>query len=133
MSDQRRNIGPAKATWSIVASIVAHVGVLTGIGYLAYQSLHAREKRDAELAAKAPPQQVIAIELPSMAEGTLTADRDEVVEGAPPDNAEPVVSSKNTGCRTSSIKAFHAMVTNWRIKKFDEPQSLRTAAIKATA
>src|ERR1051325_2716857 len=31
-------------------------------------------------------------------------------------DAEAVVSSRKTGCRTSSIKAFHAIVTSCRIK-----------------
>jgi TonB family protein len=80
----RRNLGPAKATWSIVASIVAHLGVLGGVGFIAYQSLQAREAREAQQRALNPPAAVIAIELPTMAEGSLTADRDVIPEGTTP-------------------------------------------------
>ncbi len=124
MDDIRReNRGSVKATWSIVGSIVAHITVLTGVGYIAYHSLHARERREAELQAKAPPVQVIAIELPSMAEGTLTADRDEVVEGAPPDKfGGAAIARVDTGVAGKGGDATGQRATN--LEAVDEPLKL---------
>ena len=67
--DRPRNMGPAKATWSLVVSLVAHVGAITVAGWIAYQ-LTRRDPH--ELDSKTAVQdETIAIELPSVAEGAL--------------------------------------------------------------
>jgi hypothetical protein len=78
-----RNLGPAKAGWSLACSLVAHVSVLLGVGWVAYRSLAAREAREAQ-SRTAPPDEVVSIELPRFSEGTLLADREEIVEGTAP-------------------------------------------------
>lgn len=80
--NRRRNLGPAKATWSLLASVVAHVGAISAAGWIAYHLAH-REPRAND--SKTPVQDdAIAVELPSVAEGALVADREEVPEGTPP-------------------------------------------------
>src|SRR5688572_21262713 len=116
-------MGPVKATWSIVASVVAHVGVLTGIGYVAYQSLAARERREAEQKTVAPPMQVIGIELPAVAEGTLIADRDEVPEGETPTKfGGATVARVDTGVPGKGGDATGERATN--LEAADEPLKL---------
>jgi TonB family protein len=116
-------MGPVKATWSIVASVVAHVGVLLGVGYIAYHSLAAREKREAELRTVAPPMQVIAIELPAVAEGTLIADRDEVPEGAEPTKfGGATIARVDTGVPGKGGDATGQRATN--LEAADEPLKL---------
>jgi TonB family protein len=83
LTQRRRRIGPAKVGWPLVASLVAHVGLLSVAGVVAYHFAHGRERREAE-SRTAPPNQVVAIELPTFSEGTLLADRDVVPEGTPP-------------------------------------------------
>lgn len=117
MSEPRRNLGPAKATWSIVGSLVAHVAVLGGVGVIAYHSLAAREAREAAERVKESPEPVIAIELPSMAEGSLLADRDEVATGEEPstyggasiarvDNGVAGSGGDSTGARATNLAAI---------------------------
>jgi len=122
LAERRRNNGPVKATWSIVASVVAHVGILTGIGVIAYHSLHAREKREAESKTN-PPMEVIAIELPAVAEGTLIADRDEIVEGTPPTKfGGSAVARVDTGVPGKGGEATGERATN--LEAADEPLKL---------
>lgn len=84
MTQRRRRIGPAKVGWPLAASLVAHVGVLSVAGIVAYHLAHARERREAE-SLTAPPTPVIAVELPAFSEGALYVDREVVPEGTPPD------------------------------------------------
>lgn len=84
LTHRRRRIGPAKVGWPLAASLVAHVGVLSVAGVVAYHFAHARERRDAE-SRTAPPTAVVAIELPTFSEGALFADREAVPEGTKPD------------------------------------------------
>lgn len=78
----RRNLGPAKATWSLAASLVAHIGAIMTAGWVAYQLAH-RDPRAPE-SKTSVQDDAIAIELPSVAEGALVADREEVPEGTRP-------------------------------------------------
>jgi TonB family protein len=69
--------------WPLVASLVAHVGLLSIAGVVAYHLAQGRERREAE-GGTAPPSAVVAIELPTFSEGMLLAERDVVPEGTPP-------------------------------------------------
>ncbi len=81
---RQRNLAPTKAGWSLIASMMAHVSLLSIAGIIAYHFTQQRERREAE-SRTAPPSAVIAIELPTFAEGTLLAEREVVPEGTPPD------------------------------------------------
>jgi TonB family protein len=100
-----------------MGSIVAHVAVIGGAGWIAYRSIAAREARDAEAHRKEPPASVIAIELPSMSEGTLLADQEVVPEGAEPttfggaaiariDTGSPGTGGDPTGARATNLAAM---------------------------
>ena len=70
MTQRRRRMGPAKVGWPLAASVVAHVGLLSIAGIVAYHLTYARERRDAE-SRTAPPNGVVAVELPTFTEGLL--------------------------------------------------------------
>jgi TonB family protein len=101
-----------------MGSIVAHVAVIGGAGWIAYRSIAAREARDAKAHGKDPPAALIAIELPSMYEGTLLADQDVVPEGAEPrafggaaiariDTGSPGTGGDPTGARATNLAAMN--------------------------
>jgi TonB family protein len=77
-----RTLAPAKAGWPLVVSLGAHVALLSAAGWLAYRSLAAREARS--MAARTEATVVVALELPSVSDGVLLDDRDEIVQGAAP-------------------------------------------------
>ena len=62
---------------------MAHVTLLSVAGVIAYHFTQARERREAE-SRTAAPTDVVAIELPAFAEGTLVADHEVVPEGEVP-------------------------------------------------
>lgn len=136
-----------KATWSIIGSLVVHVAFVGGVGWIAYRSLAAREAREAELRALAPPPAVIAVELPSMAEGSLIADRDVVPEGTTPstyggatiarvDTGSPGSGGDATGERATNLAAMNDQLrleTDLlsRLDR-DQVQRLKTASRRTT-
>jgi TonB family protein len=143
----RRNLGPAKATWSIVGSLVAHVAVVGGLGWIAYRSLAAKEAREAERRTALGPAAVIAIELPGVAEGTLIADRDVIPEGTAPstyggatvarmDTGSPGSGGDVTGARATNLAAMNDQMKLdtdplSRLDR-DQVQRLKTAKYRTT-
>ncbi len=112
-----RSFIPAKATWSLMGSLVAHVAVIGIAAWAAYRSIATREARDAEAQRVDPPAEVIAIELPGMSEGTLLADEEVVPEGAEPstfggaaiariDTGAPGMGGDPTGPRATNLAAM---------------------------
>ncbi len=147
VDEVRRNLGPAKATWSIVGSLVAHIAVVGGVGVVAYHSLAAKEAREAERRRAEGPHSVIAIELPGVAEGTLTADRDVIPEGTQPsayggatiariDTGSPGAGGHVTGQRATNLAAMNddmKLDTDLlsRLDR-DQVQRLKTASRRTT-
>lgn len=145
--EARRNLGPAKATWSLVGSLVAHVAIVGGVGFVAYHSLAAKEAREAEARKAEAPSAVIAIELPGVAEGTLIADRDVIPEGTEPstyggatvariDTGSPGSGGDVTGQRATNLAAMNDdmkrdMDLLNRLDR-DQVQRLKTAALRTT-
>ncbi|MDF2698222.1 MAG: hypothetical protein K0S65_6605, partial [Labilithrix sp.] len=106
------------ATWSLVGSLLAHLAVVGGVGWVAYRSLAAKEAREAERRAALAPAGVIAIELPGVAEGTLITDREVVPEGTAPsayggasvariDTGSPGAGGDTTGARATNLAAMN--------------------------
>jgi hypothetical protein len=136
----------AKAGWPLAVSLAAHVVVISGVGFIAYRSLAAREARMAESRTD-PPGTVIAIDLPVFSDGTATADRDEVTTGAAPDKrGGDTVARVDEGVAGRGGSATGARATNLaasddgmnlspdlmsRLDR-DQHQRLRTAAIRTT-
>lgn len=79
-----RTLASKKATWSVAGSLAAHVVVGSAMAFFAYRSLAAKRAREGEPRAAEAPTTTIAIELPGVAEGTLTADREPVPVGEVP-------------------------------------------------
>ena len=102
MADRRNSFGSSKATWSLVGSLVAHVVVAGGVGWVAYRSLAAKEAREAERRVTAGPGAVIAIELPGVSDGTLLADREVILEGSTPSASIRTTPSRSTMQRMPS-------------------------------
>jgi len=143
----RRDLGPVKATWSIVGSLVAHIAIVGGVGAIAYHSLAAKEAREAERRSVEGPSAVIAIELPGVAEGTLIADRDVIPEGAEPstyggatvariDTGSPGAGGDVTGKRATNLAAINDdmkrdMDLLNRLDR-DQVQRLKTASRRTT-
>src|SRR5215213_9575093 len=71
-------------TWSLALSVVAHVALLGVAGVVAFRSIAEREAREHDSIPVAPPLDAITIELPTVAEGTLLADKEDVPEGTKP-------------------------------------------------
>lgn len=100
-------------TWSLALSVVAHVALLGGAGFIAYRSLAAREARERETTPVAPPADAIAIELPAISEGTLLADKEDVPEGTKPTAyGGATVSRVDTGTRGAGGDTTGARATN---------------------
>jgi hypothetical protein len=106
-----------KAHWSIVASLFAHVLVVSGVGFVAYRSLAEKQAREVERRRAEGPAAVIAIELPGVAEGALLADRDVIPEGTKPeafggakvarlDTGSPGSGGETTGARATNLAAM---------------------------
>ncbi|MBX3222378.1 MAG: TonB family protein [Labilithrix sp.] len=145
--EQRRHRGPAKASWSIVGSLVAHLIAVGGVGWIAYRSLAAKEAREAERRAVEAPTAVIAIELPGVAEGTLVADRDVIPEGTAPsvyggatvarlDTGSPGSGGDVAGARATNLAAMNDEMKldpdpTSRLDR-DQVQRLRTASRRTT-
>ncbi|HEY8076239.1 MAG TPA: hypothetical protein VIF62_19070, partial [Labilithrix sp.] len=142
-----RNLGPAKAGWSLVCSFVAHVAILSAAFWIAYRSLAARDARDAAHAPTAPPEDVVSIELPRFSEGTLLADREEVPEGTPPDamggstvaRVDEGVAGRGgsaTGARATNLAAMNDALNlypdEWSGVERDQMQRLHTAQKRTT-
>lgn len=137
----------ARGTWSLALSVVAHVAVLGAAGVLALRSLAAREAREEAAVAAAPPVQVIAIELPTLSEGTLLADKEEVPEGAVPsafggatiarvDSATLGKGGDDHGARATNLAAYADELNLNRdlLSRLDrdQQQRLRTARLRTT-
>jgi TonB family protein len=135
------------AAGSLVGSVVGHVAVLLGVGWLAFQSLAAKEARLAESHTD-PPNEVVNIELPAMNEGTLLADREVVPEGTPPDaHGGATVPRMDTqsagkGGTTATCERAQNLAANddgmhlspdllSRLDR-DQEQRLKTAALRTT-
>ena len=147
MADRRNSFGSSKATWSLVGSLVAHVVVAGGVGWLAYRSLAAKEAREAERRATAGPGAVIAIELPGVSDGTLLADREVIPEGTTPsayggaavarvDTGSPGSGGDVTGARATNLAAMNddmKLDTDLlsRLDR-DQVQRLKTASRRTT-
>jgi TonB family protein len=132
--------------WPLFASLVAHVGLLSVAGIIAYQLAHARERREAA-SRTAPPTSVIAIELPSFSEGALLADRDVVPEGTKPaahggatvarvDTATLGRGGQATGARAVNLAANDEELRRSpdlasRLDR-DQEQRLKTASFRTT-
>ena len=141
-----RNLGPAKAGWSLACSLVAHVAVVMGVGWIAYRSLAAREAREAE-SRTAPPDDVVAIELPRFSEGALIADREEIPEGCPPqafggatvarvDDGTPGRGGAESGQRATNLAAVDESLRlnpdEWTGVERDQYQRLQTSSHRTT-
>jgi TonB family protein len=144
---RRRNIDPVTATWSLVGSLVAHVAVVLGIGWIAYHSLSEREKREVQSRTAEASGGVIAIELPGVAEGTLLADRVQDPEGTAPttfggaavarvDTGDPGRGGTTTGAPATNLAAANDEIrlTPDLLNRLDREQiqRLRTAKERAT-
>lgn len=145
MDRQRERRG--RATWSLAASVAAHVAVLGVAGVVAYRSLASREAREREASSAAPPAEVIAIELPAVSEGTLLADKEEVLEGTPEparggatvarvDDATHGRGGDDRGARATNLAAY-ADEMNLNVDLLsrldrDQQQRLRTARLRTT-
>jgi TonB family protein len=104
------------------------VVVVGGVGWVAYHSLAAREARDAERRARDAPLALIAIDLPGIAEGTLTADREVVPEGEKPSAyGGAAVARVDTGTAGSGGDATGARATN--LAAMDDQMRLETDAL----
>jgi TonB family protein len=83
------------------------------MGWVAFRSLAAKEAREAERRAAEAPAAVIAIELPSVAEGSLVADREVVPEGTEPSAfGGATIARIDTGVTGSGGDATGARATN---------------------
>ena len=82
MSDPaRRTARGTLPAWALVSSIVGHVAIVAGVGWIA---LRAFETKNAALEASARTSGDIAIELPGVAEGTLRSNDVRDVRGVEP-------------------------------------------------
>jgi TonB family protein len=139
-------LGPAKVGWPLVASIVAHVSVLSIAGIVAYHFAQGRDRRLAE-SRTSPPDAVVAIELPTFSEGTLLADREVVPEGTAPsahggatiarvDTGTQGRGGQTTGARAVNLAALDEDLRlspdlTSRLDR-DQQQRLKTAAFRTT-
>lgn len=132
--------------WPLALSLVAHVGVLSVAGAVAYHLTQARDRREAE-SRTAPPTAVIAIDLPTFSEGALFADREIVPEGVRPeahggasvarvDTATSGRGGQSTGARAINLAALDEDVRSSpdltsRLDR-DQHQRLKTAKFRTT-
>jgi TonB family protein len=146
LTQRRRRIGPAKVGWPLAASLVAHLGVLSVAGLVAYHFANVRERHEIE-SRTAPPTPVVAIELPVFSEGALFADHDVVPEGAKPEaHGGATVARVDTGNTGRGGDATGARAVNLaaidedlrlspdltsRLDR-DQHQRLKTSAFRAT-
>lgn len=136
-----------KATWSIVASLVAHIFLVGGVGIVAFRSLAAKEARESERRDVEAGSGVIAIELSGAAEGTQVADREVIPEGTAPsrcggaavariDTGSPGSGGDVTGQRATNLAAMNDdmkldMDLLNRLDR-DQVQRLKTASRRTT-
>ena len=134
-------------TWSLALSVVAHVALLGVAGVVAFRSLAEREARERETVPVAPPVDAIAIELPSVSEGTLLADKEDVPEGTKPTTfGGATVARVDTGTLGAGGTTMGAKATNLEAYaedlnlnpdllshlERDQVQRLRTARLRTT-
>jgi TonB family protein len=130
-----------------VLSVVAHFALIGGAGFLAFRSLAEREARERETVPVAPPVDAIAIELPTVAEGTLLADKEDVPEGTTPttyggatvarvDTGAPGAGGDALGARATNLAAYaEDLSLNPDLLSHlerDQVQRLRTARLRTT-
>jgi len=143
---EKRNLAPARATWPIVGSVIAHIVLVSGFGALALHSLSVKEARQAERRQLGGPG-VIAIELPGVADGTEIADREVVPEGEVPkelggaaiahtDTGSPGRGGEATGKQATNLAAIDEQLKldpdNVSHRERDQVQRLRTAQWRTT-
>ena len=143
---RQRNLAPTKAGWSLIASLMAHVSILSIAGVVAYHLTQQRERREAS-SRTAAPSLVFAIELPTFAEDTLLADHDAVPEGTVPqahgggmvarvDTGNLGRGGQNTGKRAVNLAAIDEDLSlspdlRSRLER-DQHQRLKTAQMRTT-
>jgi TonB family protein len=131
----------------LVGSVVAHLAIVGTVGFIAYRSLAEKEAREARRPPVEPPTSVIAIELPTVAEGSLLADRDVVPEGTEPtafggatvariDTGSPGSGGDATGARATNLAAIDDQMRLdtdplSRLDR-DQVQRLKTASRRTT-
>ena len=87
---------------------MAHLAIVGGVGWIAYRSLAGKEAREAARTAVEPPAAVIAIELPTVSDGSLVSDREAVPEGtAPSAFGGATVARIDTGVRLITQKEMN--------------------------
>jgi TonB family protein len=140
--------GESKATWSLVASAVAHLVILGGVGFVAYRSLGEKERLPAEVPASAGSLSGdIPIDLPMMTAGDTTADSQPVPEGEVPstfggaavariDNGAAGSGGDVTGARATNLAALDDGMKRdvdlvSRLDR-DQVQRLKTARFRTT-
>lgn len=142
----RARPAPISRVGWLVASLVAHVSLLSVAGIVAYQLSQTRERRALE-SRTGPPPEVIAIELPTFAEGTLLADHDVIPEGTTPtahggatlarvDTGTLGKGGQATGARAINLAALDEDLSlspdpTSRLDR-DQHQRLKTAAFRTT-
>lgn len=95
---------------------------------MAYHSLSAREAREAERRGHDAPLSLIAIDVPGVAEGTLTADREVVPEGEKPTiYGGAAIARVDTGSAGSGGERAGARATN--LAAMDDQMRLETDAL----
>jgi TonB family protein len=130
-----------------VASVIAHLAIVGGVGFIAYRSLGEKEARELETKTAKGAAGDIAIDLPSMAEGDTLADREVVPEGVTPTAfGGAAVARIDTGTAGAGGDATSARATNLaaiddqmkrdvdlvsRLDR-DQVQRLKTAAWRTT-
>ena len=144
-SREPRAARPSRYAW-LVASLVTHVSVLSLAGIVAYQLSRERDRHALETHT-APPTEVVAVELPTFAEGTLLADHDVVPEGTIPsahggatiarvDTGTLGKGGSATGARAINLAALDEDLSlspdpRSRLDR-DQHQRLKTAAFRTT-
>jgi TonB family protein len=122
VTQRRRRMGPAKVGWPLFASAVAHIGLLSVAGIVAYHLTQARERHAAE-SRTAAPTPVVAVELPLFTEGLLLADHDVVPEGTTPiAHGGATIARVDTGTLGRGGQATGTQATN--LAAMDEDLSL---------
>ena len=137
---------PRSTLVSLSASVLAHVVGISVVAAVAVWSLAQKEKHFAE-SKTLPPDEIIAIDLPVVSDGTLRADREEVPQGEQPsayggshvarvDDGHAGRGGDPTGARATNLAPYDDGMRldpdlTSRLDR-DQQQRLRTAAHRAT-
>lgn len=146
MFRRRTDLDSAKATISVVGSLLAHVAVGL-IGWGAYRSLVEKEAQGAAESQSDTPASWIAVELPSVSEGALGSDPTVVSESEAPttyggatvarvDTGSPGAGGETRGARATNLAAMDdgMKLDTDLISRLDrdQVQRLRTASLRTT-